>query len=141
MKLKLAFQAVQYGQEMAEEPCHLDTADLDLDGNLEIVVRDTINGEYQLLRGLGGYDFLPELMITDDPVSFCPVFLEDLDFDGRVDLFSANYGEQTTSLHRNLTLTGVPFRRGDVNLDGSTNVADAISVSYTHLTLPTNSRV
>ena len=105
---------------------HLDTADLDLDGNLEIVVRDTINGEYQLLRGLGGYDFLPELMITDDPVSFCPVFLEDLDFDGRVDLFSANYGEQTTSLHRNLTLTGVPFRRGDVNLDGSTNVADAI---------------
>ena len=105
---------------------HFDAADLDLDGELDLVVRDTANGEYEVLRGLGGFTFQSELFITDDPVSFCPVFLQDLDSDGRSDLFSANYTEQTSTLHRNVTLTGTPFRRGDVNLDGSTNVADAI---------------
>ncbi len=105
---------------------HLDAADLDLDGNLDVVVRDTTNGEYQVLRGLGGFSFVDELTITDDPASFCPVILQDLDGDGRVDLFSANYNEQNSSVHRNVSLVGALFLRGDVNLDGSTNVADAI---------------
>ena len=105
---------------------HLDAADIDLDGNIDIVVRDTFSGVYEVLRGLGGFSFVNELQITDDPDSFCPIFLQDLDSDGRVDLFSANYDEPTSSLHRNITPVGTPFRRGDVNLDGSTNVADAI---------------
>ena len=50
----------------------------------------------------------------------------DVDEDGLLDIFAADYSALTVSYYRNLTQAGEAFIRADVNTDGSTNVADVI---------------
>ncbi|MEE2882216.1 MAG: hypothetical protein VYD70_00660, partial [Planctomycetota bacterium] len=58
--------------------------------------------------------------------AFPALQLADVDEDGLLDIFAADYSELAVSYYRNATQAGVIFIRADVNTDGSTNVADAI---------------
>jgi hypothetical protein len=99
--------------------------DLDLDGILDLVVRDATTGNFQVFQGSGGLGFQTVLEI-DGPTAFPAVQIVDVDEDGLLDIFAADYSALTVSYYRNLTQAGETFIRADVNTDGSTNVADVI---------------
>ena len=103
----------------------LDVGDLDLDGILDLVVRDPGDGDFQIFQGLGGLGFQAVLEI-DGPAAFPAVQLVDLDEDGLLDIFAGDYSALTVSYYRNTTQVGSVFIRADINTDGGTNVADAI---------------
>lgn len=104
---------------------HLDIGDLNLDGMLDLVVRDATSGNFQILQGVGGLGF-EEVLQVSGPTAFPALQLADVDEDGLLDIFAADYSELAVSYYRNATQAGVIFIRADVNTDGSTNVADAI---------------
>lgn len=103
----------------------LGVGDLDLDGILDLVVRDATTGNFQVFQGSGGLGFQTVLEI-DGPTAFPAVQIVDVDEDGLLDIFAADYSALTVSYYRNLTQAGEAFIRADVNTDGSTNVADVI---------------
>ncbi len=103
----------------------LGVGDLDLDGILDLVVRDATTGNFQVFQGSGGLGFQTVLEI-DGPTAFPAVQIVDVDEDGLLDIFAADYSALTVSYYRNLTQAGETFIRADVNTDGSTNVADVI---------------
>lgn len=103
---------------------HAAGGDLDLDGITDLVIRNYASGGFLILQGIGALEFL-EVSTLDGPVAFSGLELVDVDEDGSLDIVAGNYDQSTVSYYLNLTVSGA-FRRGELNGDGNTNIADAV---------------
>jgi hypothetical protein len=103
---------------------HAAGGDLDLDGITDLVIRNYVSGGFVILQGIGALEFL-EVSTLDGPVAFSGLELVDVDEDGSLDIVAGNYDQSTVSYYLNLTVSGA-FRRGELNGDGNTNIADAV---------------
>lgn len=98
--------------------------DLDLDGITDLVIRNYSSGDLVILQGTGALEFL-DAWTLDGSVSFSGLELVDVNGDGSLDIIAGNYDQSTVSYYLNLTFNGA-FRRGELNGDGNTNIADAV---------------
>ena len=103
---------------------HVDGGDLDLDGITDLVIRNYSSGDLVILQGIGALEFL-DVWTLDGSVSFSGLELVDVNGDGGLDIVVGNYDQSTVSYYLNLTVSGA-FRRGELNGDGNTNIADAV---------------
>ena len=102
----------------------MDGGDLDLDGITDLVIRNYSSGDLVILQGIGSLEFL-DVWTLDGSVSFSGLELVDVNGDGGLDIVVGNYDQSTVSYYLNLTVSGA-FRRGELNGDGNTNIADAV---------------
>ena len=111
------------------------TADFDLDGNVDVAVAGNTLAQgatnIVIFKGDGIGGFTADSAI---PSQDCYTLnTADIDLDGRPDLIAANGPVNTVTPYHNETDVGggggggVDFKRGDCNIDGSNNVADAVS--------------
>lgn len=103
---------------------HIDGGDLDLDGIPDLVIRNYSSGDLVILQGIGALKFL-DAWTLDGSVAFSGLELVDVNGDGSLDIVVGNYDQSTVSYYLNLTVIGA-FKRGELNGDGNTNIADAV---------------
>lgn len=103
---------------------HAAGGDLDLDGITDLVIRNYSSGDLVILQGIGALKFL-DAWTLDGSVAFSGLELVDVNGDGSLDIVAGNYDQSTVSYYLNLTVSGA-FRRGELNGDGNTNIADAV---------------
>lgn len=110
-------------------------ADFDLDGNVDVAVAGNTLQEIATNivifkgNGIGGFT-VDNTIESDDCYTLNAA---DIDLDGRPDLVAANGPVNFVTPYRNETVVGgggdddVEFKRGDCNIDGSINIADAVN--------------
>lgn len=105
----------------------LELVDLNLDGNLDLVVpREFANG-IDVYAGTGTGEFVLEKTIPGD--ASYKIATGDLDLDGVPDLATSSVYNSWVELLRNTTdvvVPGTQFYRGDANQDSSVDISDAI---------------
>jgi len=118
------------------EPFSITSADLDLDGDLDLVMGGNTLSQsptgivvYEN-DGLGGFS-IDDFIDSPDCYSLNTA---DIDGDGMFDLIAANGPVNTVTPHLNETITGggppttsTDFIRADCNLDSQVNIADAVN--------------
>lgn len=105
--------------------------DFDGDGLPDVMFPDggdlvAATNYHEIRHGLGGGLFSEEQLVGIGLFTQTLPAVADFDGDGRTDFAAASMSSELI-VHRNRTGIGTdPFRRGDVNADAATNIADAI---------------
>jgi len=113
--------------EVGKEPRSVALADLNNDGWVEIVAANgsTCDVSVLLADQKGSFEAHREFQVGPGPSS---VALADINHDGWIDIITSNWMVGDLSILYNRLGTGRLSRRGDVNVDGSLNISDAVTV-------------
>ena len=122
-------------------------ADLDGDGDADVLSASDYDNKIAWYENLGGGSFGPQQVITTNVFWATSVYATDLDGDGDADVLSASYDDDKIAWYENLgppppanddCSGAIPIGLGETRLS-TIGAGDSglVTVSYTHLTLPT----
>jgi len=120
------FGSEQIIQYTLQEPSFVRSADINSDGNMDIIVASYLSSNIYWIDNLGGGNFGSDSLITSFAVNPTSIQVADLDNDGDPDIISSSFGDNKIAWYENIS-AGLFSGQNilSVNADGASYVFPA----------------